>query len=71
MLTRLDGGLYVLDKGFAKDDADQVSEGLDIIKMMVGRIKNMVLEILDGLVKSQFPDGFEKSSRSRLANPEE
>ena len=46
MLTGLDGGLYVLDKGFAKDDADQVGEGLDIVKTMVGRIKNMVLDIL-------------------------
>jgi nitrogen-specific signal transduction histidine kinase/DNA-binding NarL/FixJ family response regulator len=46
MLTGLDGGLYMLDRGFVKDDADQVSEGLDIVKMMVGRIKNMVLDIL-------------------------
>jgi signal transduction histidine kinase/FixJ family two-component response regulator len=46
MLTGLDGGIYMLDRGFVKDDADQVSEGLDIVKMMVGRIKNMVLDIL-------------------------
>jgi signal transduction histidine kinase/FixJ family two-component response regulator len=46
MLTGLDGGIYILDKGFVKDDANQVGEGLDIVKMMVGRIKNMVLDIL-------------------------
>jgi len=46
LLTGLDGGVYVLDKGFAKDDANQIGEGLDIVKMMVGRIKNMVLDVL-------------------------
>jgi signal transduction histidine kinase/FixJ family two-component response regulator len=46
LLTGLDGGVYVLDKGFAKDDANQMGEGLDIVKMMVGRIKNMVLDVL-------------------------
>ena len=46
LLTGLDGGVYMLDKGFAKDDAHQIGEGLDIVKMMVGRIKNMVLDVL-------------------------
>jgi len=46
LLTGLDGGVYMLDRGFIKDDTDQVSEGLDIVKMMVGRIKNMVLDVL-------------------------
>jgi FixJ family two-component response regulator/nitrogen-specific signal transduction histidine kinase len=46
LLTGLDGGVYMLDKGFAKDDANQIGEGLDIVKMMVGRIKNMVLDVL-------------------------
>ncbi|MBL0714880.1 MAG: response regulator [Desulfosarcina sp.] len=46
LLTGLDGGVYMLDKGFAKDDNNQVGEGLDIVKMMVGRIKNMVLDVL-------------------------
>jgi FixJ family two-component response regulator len=46
LLTGLDGGVYVLDKGFAKDDANQIGEGLDMVKTMVGRIKNMVLDVL-------------------------
>jgi signal transduction histidine kinase len=46
LLTGLDGGVYMLDKGFAKADSDQIGEGLDIVKMMVGRIKNMVLDVL-------------------------
>lgn len=46
LLTGLDGGVYMLDRGFNKDDTDQVGEGLDIVKMMVGRIKNMVLDVL-------------------------
>ena len=46
LLTGLDGGVYMLDRGFAKDDADQIGEGLDIVKIMVGRIKNMVLDVL-------------------------
>ena len=46
LLTGLDGGVYMLDRGFAKDDANQIGEGLDIVKLMVGRIKNMVLDVL-------------------------
>jgi signal transduction histidine kinase len=46
LLTGLDGGVYMLDRGFNKDDTDQVGEGLEIVKMMVGRIKNMVLDVL-------------------------
>jgi len=46
LLTGLDGGVYMIDCGFKKDDTDQVSEGLNIVKMMVGRIKNMVLDVL-------------------------
>jgi len=46
LLTGLDGGVYMLDRGFNKDDTNQIGEGLDIVKMMVGRIKNMVLDVL-------------------------
>ena len=46
LLTGLDGGVYMLDRGFAKDDTNQIGEGLDIVKLMVGRIKNMVLDVL-------------------------
>jgi CheY-like chemotaxis protein len=46
LLTGLDGGVYMLDRGFTKEDPNQIGEGLDIVKMMVGRIKNMVLDVL-------------------------
>ena len=46
LLTGLDGGVYMLDSGFSKEDPDKIQEGLDIVKLMVGRIKNMVLDIL-------------------------
>lgn len=46
LLTGLDGGMYMLDSGLKKDNRDQMREGLDIVKLMVGRIKKMVMEIL-------------------------
>ncbi len=46
LLTGLDGGLYLLDSGLSKDDKKQFREGLEITKDMVGKIRNMVLDIL-------------------------
>jgi signal transduction histidine kinase/FixJ family two-component response regulator len=46
MLTGLDGGMYMLDSGLRKRDDDQVHEGLGVVKEMVGRIRNMVLDVL-------------------------
>jgi signal transduction histidine kinase/CheY-like chemotaxis protein len=46
LLTGLDGGVYLLDSGFSKDDPAKMNEGLDVVKLMVGRIKSMVLDIL-------------------------
>jgi signal transduction histidine kinase/FixJ family two-component response regulator len=46
LLTGLEGGVYILDSGFAKDDKTQIKEGYDVVKQMVGRIKNLVLDIL-------------------------
>jgi nitrogen-specific signal transduction histidine kinase len=46
LLTGLDGGVYLLDSGFAKEDTNKMGEGLEIVKHIVGRIKNMVLDIL-------------------------
>lgn len=46
LLTGLDGGVYLLDSGFAKEDPNKMGEGLEIVKHIVGRIKNMVLDIL-------------------------
>lgn len=46
MLTGLDGGMYMLDSGLRKEDREQIREGLDVVKQMVGRIRNMVLDVL-------------------------
>lgn len=46
LLTGLDGGMYLLDSGFAKKNQEQIREGWGIIKLMVDRIRKMVLDIL-------------------------
>ena len=46
LLTGLDGGMYDLDAGFAKADLARVKEGWDTVRLMVGRIRNLVLDIL-------------------------
>ncbi len=46
VLTGLDGGVYILDSGFTKDNVDKMKEGWDIVKLMVGRIRSLALDIL-------------------------
>jgi PAS domain S-box-containing protein len=46
LLTGLDGGMYLLDSGFKKENQGQIREGWDIVRFMVGRIRKMVLDIL-------------------------
>jgi signal transduction histidine kinase/FixJ family two-component response regulator len=46
LLTGLDAGVYLLDTGVTKGDAERVSEGLETVKLLSGKIKNMVLDIL-------------------------
>lgn len=46
LLTGLDGGMYLLNTGFSKANQAQVAEGWDIVKLMIGRIRSMVLDIL-------------------------
>ncbi|MDP3283015.1 MAG: HAMP domain-containing sensor histidine kinase, partial [Desulfobacterales bacterium] len=46
LLTGLDGGMYLVESGFSKENREQVKEGWDIIKLMAGRIRGMVLDIL-------------------------
>ena len=46
LLTGLDGGMYLLDSGFKKENQQQLREGWDIVRFMVGRIRGMVLDIL-------------------------
>ena len=46
MLTGLDGGVYVLDSALKKHDEQQAEKGLDMVRTVTARMKNMVLEIL-------------------------
>jgi FixJ family two-component response regulator/nitrogen-specific signal transduction histidine kinase len=46
LLTGLDGGMYLLDSGFKKENKEQIHEGWDTVRFMVGRIRDMVLDIL-------------------------
>jgi PAS domain S-box-containing protein len=46
ILTGLDGGLYLLNSGLAKDDQKQIAEGLEAVTQMVDRIRKLVLDIL-------------------------
>jgi len=46
ILTGMDAGVYLLDSGFSKQNQDQIEEGLEVVKLMVDRIRNMVLNIL-------------------------
>jgi signal transduction histidine kinase/FixJ family two-component response regulator len=46
LLTGLDGGVYLVDSGFAKQDQARVSEGWDAVKITVGRIRILVQNIL-------------------------
>jgi signal transduction histidine kinase len=46
LLTGLDGGMYLVDSGFSKENQDQIKEGWETVKLMVDRIRKMVLDIL-------------------------
>ena len=46
LLTGLDGGMYLLDSGFNKSDLNQIKEGWEIVRLLIGRIRRLVLDIL-------------------------
>jgi signal transduction histidine kinase len=46
LLTNLDGGLYLLESGFQREDCDKTREGIDIVKFTADRIRRMILDIL-------------------------
>ncbi|HHP7234520.1 MAG TPA: sensor histidine kinase [Desulfobacterales bacterium] len=46
LLTGLDGGMYLVESGFTKDNQEQIREGWETVKLMVERIRKMVLNIL-------------------------
>lgn len=46
MLTGLDGGVYMLNSGFAKNDRALIDEGWETVQTMIKRIREMILNIL-------------------------
>ena len=46
LLTGLDGGVYLVDSGFAKEDSERVKEGWRDVKTVVSRIRKLVQDIL-------------------------
>jgi PAS domain S-box-containing protein len=46
VLTGLDAGVYLLNKGFFKHDEAQLQSGLEIVRNMAERIRKMVMDIL-------------------------
>ena len=46
LLTGLDGGIYLLDSGFAQKNEVRIKEGWDVVKLTVERIRKMVMDIL-------------------------
>ncbi len=46
LVTRLDGGIYLLDSGINRGDSGQIAEGRNTLKQTAARIKKMVQDIL-------------------------
>ena len=46
LLTGLDGGMYLLEKGFTQKSKGQIKEGWEIVKQMVEHIRKMILDII-------------------------
>ncbi|MCP4023374.1 MAG: response regulator [Desulfobacteraceae bacterium] len=46
LLTKLDGGLYLVESAVDKKDQIRMAEGLEILKLTIERIKKMIFDIL-------------------------
>lgn len=46
LLTALDSGIYKVNLGFSRENWPQIRAGWDVVVNMVGRVKNMVLDML-------------------------
>jgi PAS domain S-box-containing protein len=46
LLTGLDGGIYMVNSGFAKDKPERIEKGWEMVQRNVERIRSMVLDIL-------------------------
>jgi PAS domain S-box-containing protein len=76
LLTGLDGGIYMVNTGFAKDKPERVEKGWKMVQRNVERIRSMVLDILYyakdrelavedvdlAALVSEFRDGLEKKA---------
>jgi PAS domain S-box-containing protein len=45
-LTGLDAGHYLIESGFYKDKGGRIEEGLEVAKLMAGRIRKLIYDIL-------------------------
>jgi signal transduction histidine kinase len=46
VLATLDGGIYIVNSGFRRDDQDRLKEGWEIVQRNIDRMRNLVLHIL-------------------------
>lgn len=46
LLTGLDGGIYLVNSGFSKENPDRVKKGWEMVQRNVDKIRSMVLDIL-------------------------
>lgn len=46
LLTGLDGGIYKIDSGLTTDNIGRVKDGWDGVKLSLGRVKRMILDLL-------------------------
>jgi len=46
LLAGLDGGMYLVESGFTKENRQRMTEGWEIVKTISNRIRKMVLDIL-------------------------
>ncbi len=47
LITSLDGGMYLVNSGLKRKDQPRIEEGWDIVQRNFGRIRGMVLDILN------------------------
>jgi signal transduction histidine kinase len=46
IITDLDSGMYLLGSGLSKSNQERITEGWEVVKLMVGRIRKMIEDIL-------------------------
>lgn len=46
LLTALDGGIYRMESGLAKQNLDEIHSGWDMLRLRIDRIRKMILDVL-------------------------